>query len=347
MSWHGLEKPTSGRVIRSSWGRGVVEALDILYYEGAVSYDGLIHRSLKPDKDLLYNIGFPDARIKEVHAGTGYFSQDVFIQGKRAIKDGDPVNIYDIFEPAREKITLAIDYSKLYDVTGGIDAKLAEILQRFDVRLSEATAREKITQAVDYSKLYDIATGIDAKLAEVSQRFDIKLSEATAREKFTQAIDYSKLYSVTGDINVKLSEILQRFDVKLSEVKSQLEDKLYQIYERLCDVLLVDTLKTERTTSGIKIAVEASGYEYILQPTPGRRISTRSWLLHSDSTSGIIKMRFPNSGKILGALFCSKQGFVMHNACNITGYEDEPVLLEWSDLAPNSNIFYQITFKEE
>jgi len=307
MSWHGLEKPTSGRVIRSSWGRGVVEALDILYYEGAVSYDGLIHRSLKPDKDLLYNIGFPDARIKEVHAGTGYFSQDVFIQGKRAIKDGDPVNIYDIFEPAREKITLAIDYSKLYDVTGGIDAKLAEILQRFDVKLSEATAREKITQAVDYSKLY----------------------------------------SVTGDINVKLSEILQRFDVKLSEVKSQLEDKLYQIYERLCDVLLVDTLKTERTTSGIKIAVATQGYEYILQPTPGRRISTRSWLLHSDSTSGIIKMRFPNSGKILGALFCSKQGFVMHNACNITGYEDEPVLLEWSDLAPNSNIFYQITFKEE
>jgi len=172
MSWIGLEKPIVGRPIKTSWGRKVVEALDILHGYSAVDYQGYIHRDLVPDKDLLYSIGKPFARIKEIHAGYGYFTYDLFVQGKRVlkegevvavgvgyvagyitgdlipdkdllysigkpfarireihagygyftyelfvqdkkvIKDGDPVNIYDIFEPAYEKIRSVADILK-------------------------------------------------------------------------------------------------------------------------------------------------------------------------------------------------------------------------------------------
>jgi len=263
MSWLGLEKPRSGGVIRTTWGRRVVEALDMLYYQSAVDYAGYIHRDLTPDKDLLYSLGRPFARIKEVHAGHGYFSYDVFIAGRRAIKDGDPVNIYDIFEPAQRKITLAIDYSMHYQVVVSVDSKLADVLQKLDVKVSV------------------------------------------------------------------------------------LKDQLDKVYQRLIETLNVDTLKTERTVSGLIEGITADGYQDILFPSAGKRIATRGWLIHSDSTAGIIRMFFRDSGKLVGVLFASKQGFNLNNRANITGYEDEPVRLSWSGLSVNSNLFYQITFKEE
>ena len=45
------------------------------------------------------------------YAVYGYFEGDLFVQGKRVIKDGDPVNIYDIMQPAQQRITQAIDQS--------------------------------------------------------------------------------------------------------------------------------------------------------------------------------------------------------------------------------------------
>jgi len=116
MTFYGLEKPSPGRVIRSTWGAGVVEALDFLYQRLAPFYEGYMSGSIIPDTDLLYLIGNPDARIKEVHAGYGYFTYEVTVDGKPVIKDGDPINIYDIFEPAKEKIIQAIDLADGYTV---------------------------------------------------------------------------------------------------------------------------------------------------------------------------------------------------------------------------------------
>jgi len=57
--------------------------------------------------------GDPDHIFHEFYAGYGYFYYDLLVQGKRVIKDGDPVNIYDIFDPAKYKITQSIDQSLL------------------------------------------------------------------------------------------------------------------------------------------------------------------------------------------------------------------------------------------
>ncbi len=57
--------------------------------------------------ELAYNLGKrgdPDNPFKQFYGEYGYFEQDLFVQGKRVIKDQDPINIYDIFEPAQQKL---------------------------------------------------------------------------------------------------------------------------------------------------------------------------------------------------------------------------------------------------
>ena len=113
MSWIGLEWPEPGRVIKVQWGQKVYEALDKLYESRGPFKAGYLAGDLIPDIDLRYKVGDINARIKEVHSGYGYFSYDVYVQGKRVLKDEDPIYIADIFAAAVSKITQAIDASIL------------------------------------------------------------------------------------------------------------------------------------------------------------------------------------------------------------------------------------------
>jgi len=54
--------------------------------------------------------GSQDYPFDVLYAGSGYFDT-LLVQGRHVIKDGDPVNIYDIFEPAKAAITSAVDQS--------------------------------------------------------------------------------------------------------------------------------------------------------------------------------------------------------------------------------------------
>ena len=72
MSWLGVEKPISGRVIRTRWGRGVVESLDWLYARRAPFYGTYLAGDIAPDRDVAYDIGKPLARIREIHARDAY-----------------------------------------------------------------------------------------------------------------------------------------------------------------------------------------------------------------------------------------------------------------------------------
>jgi len=74
MTWKGIEKPVSGRVIRTAWGVGVVEALDELYGWKAPFYGGYLVGDIIPDIDVAYCLGKPLARIKQVHAESVYAS---------------------------------------------------------------------------------------------------------------------------------------------------------------------------------------------------------------------------------------------------------------------------------
>ena len=82
MSFIGLWKPGRGKKIKRVWGIKVVEAIDFLYYNMPVGYGGVLRSDLIPDRDLFYRIGRPDARIREIHAGTAYFDRVCISSGQ-------------------------------------------------------------------------------------------------------------------------------------------------------------------------------------------------------------------------------------------------------------------------
>ena len=83
--------------ISTWWGNAVVDGLNQLYgYVREVQLRGTA-----------------EDPWQQLYGYYGYFFYDLYVQGRRVIKDGDPVNIYDIFEPAKERIRQAIDESKV------------------------------------------------------------------------------------------------------------------------------------------------------------------------------------------------------------------------------------------
>jgi len=174
MSYYGLWKPRSGEVIKTRWGQLVVDALDDLHnrvsgIQTVFSY-GYLVGDIIPDKDIAYLVGNPNARIKEVHSGYGYFTYDCFISGKRVLKDGDPIYIADLYHEARVRITEAIDYAYITQYTSR--------LTLFDIPLSQIEGRivevsEKIESiyagyslADIYSRLSDIETRLETLIDE-------------------------------------------------------------------------------------------------------------------------------------------------------------------------------------
>jgi len=75
----------------SAWANAVVDALEQIYW--------------------ISKRGDPDTPFEELYAYYGYFSDNIFVKGKQVLKDGDPINIYDIFDIAQQKISQAIDYT--------------------------------------------------------------------------------------------------------------------------------------------------------------------------------------------------------------------------------------------
>ena len=113
-------KVRPGQVIRSSWANDLVDAIQIVAEYGAVDYYGYVHEDLIPDRDLALNLGLEDLRFKEVHAGYGYFdyvtktnevlaneghfTTDLTLQGKRVLKDEDPIHIASFFDYAAQQV---------------------------------------------------------------------------------------------------------------------------------------------------------------------------------------------------------------------------------------------------
>jgi len=77
----------------SRWANQVVDAIELAYSLG--------------------KRGDPDAPYKQLYGYYGYFFNDLFVAGRRVLKDGDPITLYNIEEPAKEAITQAIDRSKV------------------------------------------------------------------------------------------------------------------------------------------------------------------------------------------------------------------------------------------
>lgn len=105
-----------------------VAGKEVVPSAGGVWEGGYVYEDLIPYPDLALNCGLSNYRWLEVHGGYGYFEYDLTVGGKRVLKDGDPININDIYEPAKGGITEAINASYVYDELKDIDDKLLDLL---------------------------------------------------------------------------------------------------------------------------------------------------------------------------------------------------------------------------
>ena len=281
MSVYGSSTKAPGQNVRYFEWNAVVNGIDDLYFNDSP----FMGRDKIPREDGKFSIGSPNARLKNIYSLWGYFDSDCFVQGKRVIKDGDPVNIYDIFIYARTRITEAIDKSS---VPGKLDVQI--------IYLEQIKA--------------DIESGVTVKDYSTTAQNQLK---TTTRDAIIEAI----------------KQDLQDIKAKLDEVRAEI-DELYT-----------------KTFSDVFTGLSGSGSMPLFYPGLGRRIETRSWFLHSDSTKGVFFLRFPVSNKYIGALFCTRSGVSQHNRAHILGNVDEPIELLWDGIDVNSSIIVQITYKED
>ncbi|MCD6434019.1 MAG: hypothetical protein J7L14_00200 [Candidatus Diapherotrites archaeon] len=108
----------------------------------------------------------------------------------------------------------------------------------------------------------------------------------------------------------------------------------------------VDTLATEISVAGEIDTSSQSSPVTVLTPTQGKKISTRSIYITTNSTSGEIWVKFKNSGQLLAKLYCTRHARVQLNDMHFIGEQDEPIVIEWNGLNTGAKIFYAIRYKE-
>jgi len=109
--------------------------------------------------------------------------------------------------------------------------------------------------------------------------------------------------------------------------------------------LSVDTLGSEDTvTDEIDVSAKTPPI-VILTPPSGKRISTRNVYLGANSDAGEITVRFKNTGKLIGKVYCDHFKQIRLDSVKIDGEKDEPIEITWSGLSTGAKIFYAIRYK--
>jgi len=161
MSWLGLTHKGTEPLYSDEWNR-VVDALDTLYaYVSNLEVDKLDRAELFyfkydiiPDQDNKRRLGTDARSWKEIHAHYGYFKDNVYVQGKAVIKDGDPVKISEFIDLAKA------DVEKFYSLHTGIKQDTSKL----DTPLSDL--RSKIEQ------LYGVVRELNSKIQKTMLQFN-------------------------------------------------------------------------------------------------------------------------------------------------------------------------------
>jgi len=178
-------KPRPATRITSAWGTALIDALNLLY--------GWLTDGTK------------DISVDEVLANYGFFSQNVFVQGKPVIKDGDPITVYDIADYAREKITEAIDLARV--------SRLADVYLDEYGRVGVAVYDDKVGLAREAT-----LSSVSAKLNNLDVQLSTRASEST-------------LQGVLGKLDVALST--RASESTLSAIRAQADKLAFDAESRL------------------------------------------------------------------------------------------------------------------
>ncbi len=115
MSWLGLRHKGAEILFPEEWNL-VVDGLDLLkqYTDASVKYSDLLalYSDILPGQDNAFDLGGPDRAWSELWAYIGYFNDNLFVQGKQVLKDGDPVQVYQFLPPAKDVIDTIYQWTK-------------------------------------------------------------------------------------------------------------------------------------------------------------------------------------------------------------------------------------------
>lgn len=118
MAWLGLRHKGVEVLYPDEWNK-VVDGLDILkqYTDACLRKEELLHldSDIIPAQDSVYNLGEINRKWKDIYAYYGFFVDNLLVQGKPVLKDGDPVITKEFIESAKE------DIEKIYNI--GVESK--------------------------------------------------------------------------------------------------------------------------------------------------------------------------------------------------------------------------------
>jgi len=173
-------KVRPGQRATSAWANTLIDILEMLY--------GLGRR------------GEPDNPFHELYGYYGYFFYDLYVQGRRVIKDGDPINLYDIFEPAKQKITQAIENSVLTQYMGDVREKIVKIsvdeYGNIGVRIAEPLDEYGNIRTAPYTPL------LRSIIREELKTPVTVFVENTLDQDVTVRVKANRVESTTGALNV-------------------------------------------------------------------------------------------------------------------------------------------------
>jgi len=208
-----------GDVITQDWYERLVDHLNKIAFQGAVDYYGYVRSDLIPIADLALNLGTKSKRFLNVFAAYGYmakldadkvqasdvaatnintnaitaksgsFDETLTLQGKQVLKDGDPIYVADLYQAAYEKITYAIDVSKVADYIADIKADIDLLL---NYRKPELLAYEVNAYATAMAPIFasDVVVARDGRVrVKMLSDVDVYAYLSWRPSGFTDVID--------------------------------------------------------------------------------------------------------------------------------------------------------------
>ncbi len=123
-------RPKPKTRITSAWGNQLVDALNMLYgkFKVTVTYDDLSHLGydIIPDQDAKRSLGSELYGWLNIYGHYGYFKENVYVQGKAVIKDGDPIKISGFIEGAKAEL------ERFYNLISELNAKIERTLLQLE-----------------------------------------------------------------------------------------------------------------------------------------------------------------------------------------------------------------------
>jgi hypothetical protein len=224
VSWRGLRYKGTERLTSREW-NAVVDALNDLY--------GFL------------TAGTQDIYVDEVYGRAGYFSEQVYVQGKPVIKDGDPISIYQFYETAKQQITDAVDKS----------SQLSNIVGNLSQIYGKLPSAPDVTNAIDNARVTGYSLDIreyTRRTAEATETYAPKLITIEEYTRETRNVLVKIKIDEYGNVGVKIAEPLDEYGRVAVSTPSELLDEFKP-------VSAYGSITATDNTAGFNIALNKGG----------------------------------------------------------------------------------------